>query len=121
MRRALLLGAVALLAVVPLAAAKTFDDPHGTITVRAGSAFTVALPVTPGTGYSWQLTRKPDPTVVRYLGSKTTSGGGPGSPGEQLLRFRAGDGGRTAMTLSYVGPGRDAPVAKRRALAVKVR
>jgi predicted secreted protein len=121
MRRAVLIGALALLVAAPVAAAKTFDNPKGTITVAAHTKFTIALDATPGTGYSWQLARKPDPRIVKYLSSKTTSGGAPGAPGKQLLRFQARKPGTTPMILAYVGPGRDHPVGKRLPLTVKVK
>jgi predicted secreted protein len=126
MSRALVLATAALLLAGcgdgATASAKTFKNPKGTISVHAGDRFTIELTSTPGTGYSWQLTQRPDPKIVRYLGSRTQAGSNvPGGSAQQLLSFRAKAKGTTSMTLSYVGPGRDHPVGKRLPLTVKVK
>jgi predicted secreted protein len=126
MRRASVVASAALLLIGcgegATASAKTFKNPKGTISVNSGDRFAIELSSTPGTGYSWQLTRRPDPKIVRYLGSRTVSGSNvPGGPAQQLLSFIAKAPGTTSMTLSYVGPGRDHPVGKRLPLTVKVK
>jgi predicted secreted protein len=124
MRLAALIGAMlALTCGVATASArvKTFKNPKGTITVKAGQRFNIALESTPGTGYSWQVTKRPNPHIVKYLGSKTGPSSAPGAPAEQVLRFKAVDPGTTSMVLAYVGPGRDHPVGKRLSVNVKVK
>jgi hypothetical protein len=90
MRCALALVLALSLAFAGVAAAKTIDNPKGTL------------------------------SVVKYVSSSTGSPVRPGGPATQVLKFSALDAGTTAMTLSYVGPGRNAKVAKTLRLTVKV-
>jgi predicted secreted protein len=120
MRRALVLALVVALACAGVASARTIDNPKGTLTVPERSSFTIALDTKAGTGFTWKLTKKPSAQVVRYVSTKTRPPSRPGGPTQQLLRFSALDTGTTAMTLSYVGPGRNAKVAETLRLGVKV-
>ena len=120
MRRALLIVPLALLALAAPAAAKTFDNPKGSLTVPEHSTFTIALDVRTGTGFTWKVTKKPAAEVVKYLNSRTGAPARPGGPSQQMLKFSALDAGSTSMTLSYVGPGKNARVAETLDLKVKV-
>jgi predicted secreted protein len=124
MRRALVIGVLAALALaVPALAAPTYTNPKGTITVDKSERFDLVFKVTPGTGFSWKITEKPDPDLVRYVKSVTLDGGGePGSSAQQHLVFRSRDrAGTTQVKLAYVGPGRDPEIAQRRTVKIKVR
>ena len=60
LRRALVIVPLALLALAAPAAAKTFDNPKGTLTVPEHSSFTIALDSKAGTGFTWKLTKQPN-------------------------------------------------------------
>jgi len=120
MRRALLLVPLALLALAAPAAAKTFDNPKGTVAVPEHSSFTIALDSNAGTGFTWKLTKQPNPEIVRYVSTKTTPASQPGGPTQQRLKFKALDAGTTSMTIAYVAPGRNGRAAKKLDLKVKV-
>jgi predicted secreted protein len=121
MRRALVIALLALLALAAPAAAKTFDNPKGSITVAEHSTFNIALDSRAGTGFTWKVTKKPSAERVKYVSSKTTKASRPGGPTQQVLKFDALDSGTTAMTLSYVAPGRKGRASKTLDLTVKVK
>jgi predicted secreted protein len=123
-RRALIAGVLATLALaVPAVAAPTFTNPKGTVKVDRNERFDLVFNVTPGTGFSWRISERPDPALVRYVKSVTLGGGRePGSSAQQHLVFHSrGRRGTTAVELAYVGPGRDPEVAQRRTVKIKVR
>ena len=126
MRRPLLIATLAAVVAgcggaTATAATPTFKNPHGTITVKAGTKFKISLDSNPGTGYAWKVTKAPDPKIARYLSTKTQSGSTmPGGSAQQVLTFSAKAKGTTSMVLAYVGPGRNAPVGKRLPLKLKV-
>lgn len=78
----------------------------GTITVREGREFTLALDANPTTGYEWRLARPPDAAVVQLLGQEYR----PdlprriGSGGTSLWTFRAAGAGETGVTFEYLRP-----------------
>ena len=101
--------------------ARTFDDPRGPVEVEAGKDFSIELGENPSTGYLWRFAGRPDPAVVRYLGSdfELEAGGEDraGAGGTRTLRFRAVAPGQAEMVLRNVftggEPGRR-PAAVRR-------
>ena len=128
MRGALASALVALAVAVALAAAgcggpKTFDEPEGNLRVPGGEEFRVELSENPSTGYLWRFARRPDPAVARFLGGDfEADDGGEGAGGTRTLRFRAGERGRTEMTLVriFTGGARDRDPAEERRLTVEV-
>ncbi len=88
---------------------KTFDEPRGSLAVKVGEEFRIALAENPSTGYLWRFGRRPDPSVVRYVGSdfELEEGGEDraGAGGTRTLRFRALRRGETAMVLRNVFTG----------------
>src|SRR4051794_21154149 len=113
MRRALLVAALTVTAAGcgggTAAAAPTFTNPKGTVKVDRNERFDLVFKVTPGTGFSWKVTQRPDPALARYVKSVTLDGGNaPGAAAMQHLVFRSRDrAGTTTVKLADVGPGRD--------------
>jgi hypothetical protein len=123
MRRLLLIAAFATLAVAaPALAAPTFTNPKGTVKVHKLERFDLVFKVTPGTGFSWRVTQRPDPAIARYVTSETLNPGNePGSSAQQHLVFRSRNrAGTTSVGLALVGPGRKPEVSQRRTVKIKV-
>jgi inhibitor of cysteine peptidase len=102
---------------------KAFDQPRGTLDVKAGEEFRVTLPENRSTGYLWRFARRPNPAVARLVDSdfELEEGGEnrPGAGGTRSFRFRAGARGQTAIVLANIGPGGGRP-ARTLSLVVKV-
>src|SRR5262245_2505749 len=64
---------------------------------KQGEQFTVTLDANPTTGYSWQLDKTYDDTVVKLVGSEYKRGasGMVGSGGKQIWTFKAVGAGKT--------------------------
>lgn len=106
---------------------ETFEDLDAPLVVEAGERFSIALSENPSTGYEWQFTRRPDPGVVRLVGSdfELEEGGEDraGAGGTRSFRFEAVGAGETEMRLRYLftGAGRDGRVQSTRRVVVRVR
>ncbi len=89
-------------------------DPAKSIEVSAGQLFLIALPHSPGTGYSWRVSAAPNPSLVTMTGSSFLAGktGLMGAPGLEIFVYAAHAAGATTISLDDVAPGRDATVAK---------
>ena len=123
MRRAVLVALVATLALaVPAVAAPTFTNPKGTVKVHKLERFDLVFQVTPGTGFEWKVTQRPDRALVRYVQSVTLNAGNkPGATAQQHLVFRSRDrAGTTQVKLALVGPGRRPEVVDHRTVKIKV-
>lgn len=76
------------------------------ITARVGDQFTLTLPSSPGTGYSWQMLNQPDAKVLK----KTDSGYNepekpmPGKPGTETWSFKAVGKGKQRIEMVYLRP-----------------
>ena len=101
----------------------TDKEDKGKVTVPKGGTLVVKLPITTGTGYTWEVTKnnadrlKPagKPTVEKpekpVPGAKTT----------QVFRFDAAGAGTSELTLEYKRPfEKDKPPAKTYRLTAKV-
>jgi predicted secreted protein len=105
-------AAVLALAARP-ASAKTYtvgrEQNKGQIRLNIGDTLLVRLPATSDVSYSWFVGQN-NPDVLRFLGHVTDRRGG--TPGTQLLTFRAVASGGVGLTLSYRKPamlGAEAP------------
>jgi predicted secreted protein len=88
---------------------KTFDEPKGTLSVKAGEEFRIVLAENPSTGYLWRFRQPPDPAVVRLTGRRfDLEDGGEeraGAGGDRIFTFRAVRRGSTTMYLENVFTG----------------
>ncbi len=82
----------------------TEADNGGTVSLRRGEMFMVALPGNPTTGYNWAPTEEPDFLSrlegVEYLPATALVGGG----GTFLFRYEARDGGTGVLAFAYLRP-----------------
>jgi inhibitor of cysteine peptidase len=103
--------------------AKVYTQRDDDITVANGNTFTVALPITSGTGYTWEAQSNPD---LQQMGTQTVHGADrAGAPATQRITFRAqatgGGTQRTTLELDYVRPWEDGvPPAQTASFAVKI-
>ncbi|MFN8532970.1 MAG: protease inhibitor I42 family protein [Dehalococcoidia bacterium] len=90
----------------PAAGTPVFTDPNQGIVVRSGQQFSIALDSNPTTGYSWQLSPTPDPSVVVLVTSRyqPPASSRPGAGGVELLTFQAIGPGTTTISLGYARP-----------------
>lgn len=80
-----------------------FDDQMAVIHVGIGQAFAIALTGNPTTGYTWQA--EIDEQVLEWLGKEfEPRGQGVGAGGQEVLRFRALQAGKTEITVEYRRP-----------------
>ena len=72
------------------------------IKVALGQEFKIALESTPSTGNQWLIARSLDENRLKLLGSEYKRGRpGPGTPGHEILSFRALGEGKTQISLKY--------------------
>ena len=90
-----------------------FDDPVGSVEVRAEEQFAIALTGNPTTGYEWQAS-----VDARYIESGTREfepgGEAPGAGGREVFRFRARQAGETEIAFEYRRAWEREPVDVRR-------
>jgi predicted secreted protein len=90
-----------------------FDDPVGSVKVRADEQFAIALAGNPTTGYEWQASVDP-----KYIESGTREfeprGMAPGAGGREVLHFRARQAGETEIAFEYRRAWEQEPVDVRR-------
>ncbi len=95
----------------------TAADSGRTVPVAAGTVVAIALPTTPGTGYSWSLTDTGG-SVLELLDTGVVSRDSaapakPGGPATSTWRFRARQQGAASVKLDYRRPWeREAPAAR---------
>ena len=131
LKRALVLaGALALLSgPAPADEAKdktvtaTDKEDKGKVTVPKGGTLVVKLPITTGTGYTWEVAKN-DTDRLKLAGKPTMEKPDkpvPGAKTTQVFRFEAAAAGTTELTLEYKRPfEKDKPPAKTYRLTVKV-
>jgi predicted secreted protein len=128
---------VVLTAAVMAAALAAAPAEARTITVGAGAngktvvlhrtdRLRIRLAENPSTGYHWQFAKRPAPAILRFVSSTfvappQTEPPTVGAGGTRVYLYRARGMGRTTLRLKYVGPGSNAPVARRYRLTVRVR
>lgn len=81
-------------------------DNHGDqIELRKGRVVAVSLEGNPSTGYTWEPVGLDEP-ILRQIGEPafTPESNVPGSPGTQIIRFRAVGEGATTLRLVYHRP-----------------
>jgi inhibitor of cysteine peptidase len=94
-----------------------------TCRVAAGQEFTVSLGSNPATGYSWQLGKSLDATILKLAGTRyeTARTGLLGAGGKETWTFQAVSAGQTTISLNYVRPWeKDVPPARTHRIAVAV-
>ena len=90
----------------PAARALTESDSGAKLAMAVGEAFTVKLPSTPGTGYTWEVAGG-DPGVVAERPPRASEPAGPEQPGSSVMEaisFVARGPGATRLELSYRRP-----------------
>jgi inhibitor of cysteine peptidase len=96
-----------------LVADTVYTDAATPIAVTAGQLFLIALPMNPGTGYSWRVNAAPNPNVVTMTGSSFLAGKKlMGAPGQEIFVYQARAAGTTRIALDDVAPGTSGAVAK---------
>ncbi len=98
------------------------------LSVKAGQVLEVALDSNPTTGYSWSLTRPPDPELLEFISqhylANSAVAGRVGAGGREVFSFRGLKPGVTTMELTYARPwekGDPKAEARRRQVSVAVR
>lgn len=93
----------------------TLAEAGSKIYLAQGQTFTVKLPSTPSTGYSWAVTRIA-PSVLEAAGppkSEKPAEARPGAQGAQNFTFRVAGEGAAVLELAYRRPGeKDKPPVK---------
>ncbi|MFI5046805.1 MAG: protease inhibitor I42 family protein [Acidimicrobiia bacterium] len=79
-----------------------YTEKNSDVTVTNGHTFTVALPVTTGTGYDW--TAVPVPELQQMDTKQVQQANRPGAQATQQITFRAQGTGKTTLTLNYARP-----------------
>lgn len=83
---------------------RTFDDPHGTIAVPAGTSFVVRLPVPATAGYLWEVDVPADAPITARSAELTAGGPALGAQGVQDLHFAAAAMGTVELRFRCVRP-----------------
>jgi hypothetical protein len=80
-------------------------------TIEVGETIEVSLrPSNSGsTGYHWRVAKRPKPSVLRLVSSRTVDGTRP----QQVFTYRARGAGAASLNLQYVSPGSRRRVTKR--------
>ncbi len=94
----------------------TASDNESEVRLHTGEALVTRLESNPTTGYSWQVLEI-DNSVLEQDGNpefKAASGKGGevGAGGEETIRFKALEPGKTRLTLGYMRPWEDLPPLK---------
>jgi predicted secreted protein len=92
-------------------------------TVKVGEEFKVELESNPTTGFDWQMTTRPDETILGLTGDEFVSSNtsAVGAPGVRTWRFKALKAGNTNMVFQYMRSWeKDVPPAKTHSLSVTV-
>lgn len=84
----------------------TLDQSGRTVTVPVGTTILVELPSNPSTGFTWEITRPPDPAVLRLVSHRFQPEWSPaiGAGGTDLWYFRAVGAGTTTVRMRYARP-----------------
>jgi len=69
------------------------EDAGRTVTAAAGDRLVLALPETPGTGYTWQVEELPAGARVVDERCEQSSSSGIGGQARRIIVLEAGDGG----------------------------
>ncbi len=93
----------------------TAADSGSEVRVGAGDQFQVVLESNPSTGYSWEVTGEPDPSVLELVshGFEGADADLVGAAGTEVFVFRAVRFGAEILRLEYFRPFDDPPVAER--------
>lgn len=85
------------------------SDDGGRVELDQGQIVSVSLEGNPSTGYTWEVAEI-DEQVLRQIGEPvfTSESQNLGSPGAQVLRFRAVGEGQTTLRLVYHRPWEEA-------------
>ncbi len=129
-RTLILAGALALLPGQALAdeakdktVTVTDKEEKGKVTVPKGGTLVVRLPITTGTGYTWEIAKN-DADRLKPTGKPTVERPDksvPGAKTAQVFRFGAAAAGTAELVLEYKRPfEKDKPPAKTYRLTVKV-
>lgn len=79
-------------------------DSGRTVEVVPGQAIVIRLESNPGTGYEWAIGPLDEDVVAEETHEFVVDSDADGEPGEDVIRFRAVDTGRTDLRLSYRRP-----------------
>jgi inhibitor of cysteine peptidase len=81
-----------------------YTDDSQPIDVSVGDEFKIRLESNPGTGYSWELQKPLDESIVKAVGNSEFEQGStdaPGAPGDEVLTYEAVGAGTTKIRLGY--------------------
>lgn len=85
-----------------------FTDSALPVVIVPGQAFSIRVSATPSTGYVWQVTGSPDPTVLNLIDPEGTFEPPepqlPGAGGFQVFELGAIAPGTTQLQLTYARP-----------------
>ena len=104
-------AAVAIASLMTTHPARAADKASTTVKVTAGQEFTITLEANHTTGFSWQLAKPLDETLVKsvkndYKPTPQKAGGSPmtGVGGTETWTFKAVKSGKTPIEFKYVRP-----------------
>ena len=100
----------------------TEADDGKTVQATVGDEIVLRLESNASTGYSWKVTKEPDPAGLSDAGHEyeQPDGGVVGAAGQELFMFDAEAVGSAEIALDYVGPGTDAEVGGSFSVTVEV-
>lgn len=100
-----------------------YSDDSQPIDVSVGDEFEIRLESNPGTGYSWELQKPLDESIVKAVGDSEFEQGAtdaPGAPGDEVLTYEAVGEGTTKIKLGYERSFEDNPPTETKTFTVEV-
>lgn len=88
---------------------KTYTDPSAPITAERGEVFILQVKASGGTGYQWRLAEEINTSMLKFMGSTTSSGPQIGGDATTEFSFMGLGPGQQAVKLGLYGPGGDTP------------
>jgi predicted secreted protein len=93
---------------------------QGNVTAKRGATVTVCLPLTSGTGYSWQVQDGGDAMTLQPTSTFERNGPQPGASGVMRFTMKAATPGDYTLVLMLVPPGNTGAEAGRAFFGLKV-
>ncbi len=88
---------------------KTYTDPSAPITAQRGEVFILQVKAAGGAGYQWRLAGEVNTSMLKFMGSATSSSPQIGGEAVTEFTFEALGPGQQAIKLGLYGPGSDTP------------
>ena len=121
-----LISAIMILFILTASGICTTDGSRGSLRVKNGSVFSIAIPSNPTTGYSWKIAKISNPLIIKnisanYIPDKADPGIC-GSGGREVWKFKALKCGNASIEFSYQRPWeKNAPPVEKKRYLIKVR